>query len=62
MTKETSIHPEDFKLLKSILGCEIGRNARNPTNLFINLLERGLRIISEHVSEDAPRVKEERTR
>lgn len=60
MLKQTKINPEDFKLLLSLLRCEVARNERNPTTYYSNLVRRAIEIVSENVSEEAPPVESER--
>ena len=53
----TNITPEDFKVLESLIKCEIARNWRNPTSYYSNLSQRALDIAAEHTSEDAEPVE-----
>lgn len=45
------VTPEDFKILKSLLECEVARNERNPTTYYSNLFRRALEIVTVHVTE-----------
>ena len=53
----TTITPEDFKILESLIKSEIARNWRNPTSYCSNIFQRALDIAAEHISEDAEPVE-----